>query len=146
MGCGEAKSKKDAQGKAAEMFCNLLVENGLLDKKELPSGAGGDQNLAATGTLSGGNVAQPLMRPPAPPLVSPPPLLQRPNLQQQPFATGKFRHKCHFSQHCMCRSTCSSPTPVQWTPLPPPAPHGCSPGPLSLFHGALSCRQLRRSA
>ena len=37
IGCGEARSKKDAQGKAAEMLCNLLTKNGMLDPKTLPS-------------------------------------------------------------------------------------------------------------
>lgn len=70
MGCGEAKGKEDAQEKAAEMFCNLLVENGLVDKKEL-SGERVEQNSAITGTPSGGYFPQP--RPPAPPHFVPPP-------------------------------------------------------------------------
>lgn len=73
MGCGEAKSKEDAQEKAAEMFCNLLVENGLVDKKEL-SGDSVKQNLAITGTPSGGYFPPP--RPPAPSHFLPPPLHQ----------------------------------------------------------------------
>ena len=37
IGCGEARNKKDAQGKAAEMLCNILSKNGMLDPKSLPS-------------------------------------------------------------------------------------------------------------
>lgn len=79
MGCGEAKSKKDAQGKAAEMFCNLLVENGLVDRKELPSGGGGEHTN--TGTPPGSTL--PLLRPP------PPPQQLQSNFQQQSFRPGK---------------------------------------------------------
>lgn len=71
MGCGEGKGREDAQEKAAEMFCNLLVENGLVDKKEL-SGERVEQNSAITGTPSGGYFPPP--RPPAPsPFVPLPP-------------------------------------------------------------------------
>lgn len=90
MGCGEAKSKKDAQGKAAEMFCNLLAENGLLDKKELPSGEGAEQNLAVTGISSGGGFPPP--RPPAPSHFPPPPPHQ-------------FQSNFQFSFRCLLRVT-----------------------------------------
>lgn len=37
IGCGEARSKKDAQGIAAKMFCQFLVEQGLIDPSTLPA-------------------------------------------------------------------------------------------------------------
>ena len=85
MGCGEARSKKDAQGKAAEMFCNLLAEKGLVDRRELPpsGGAGAEEkHLPNTETPSGGNFPPP--RPPGPSHYPPPPPhpLQS-NFQQQ---------------------------------------------------------------
>ena len=37
IGCGEARSKKEAQGIAAKMFCQFLVEQGLIDASTLPA-------------------------------------------------------------------------------------------------------------
>lgn len=37
IGYGEARSKKDAQGLAAKVFCKFLVEQGLIDPQTLPA-------------------------------------------------------------------------------------------------------------
>ena len=37
IGCGEARSKKEAQGIAAKMFCQFLVERELIDPSTLPT-------------------------------------------------------------------------------------------------------------
>lgn len=37
IGCGEARSKKEAQGIAAKIFCQFLVEQGLIDSSTLPA-------------------------------------------------------------------------------------------------------------
>lgn len=37
IGCGEAGSKKEAQGIAAKTFCSFLVEQGLVDRSTLPA-------------------------------------------------------------------------------------------------------------
>ena len=37
IGSGEARNKKEAQGLAAQQFCQFLVENGLIDPSTLPS-------------------------------------------------------------------------------------------------------------
>ena len=66
MGCGEAGSEEGSQEKAAEMFCNLLVEKGVIDRRELAGGGG--QNLVHIRTPGLGGQ---LPRPPVP--LRPPP-------------------------------------------------------------------------
>ena len=68
MGCGEARSKKEAQGKAAEMFCNLLAERGIVDPKMLPSS--GTQPILNIMTPTEGKFPQ---DPPGPSHYPPPP-------------------------------------------------------------------------
>lgn len=79
MGCGEAKSKKDAQGKAAEMFCNLLVEHGLIEKEELPTSGG-----QTTGTLTEANI--PPLFSNTPPSLTP---LNQQNIQSLSYGAGQ---------------------------------------------------------
>jgi ATP-dependent RNA helicase A len=81
MGCGEAGSEEGSQEKAAEMFCNLLVEKGIIDRRELEGGGG--PNLVHSGTPGLGDQ---LPRPPVPP--RPPPQATHysspTNFQQRP--------------------------------------------------------------
>lgn len=37
IGCGEARNKKDAQGLAAQLFCQFLVQSNLVDGASLPA-------------------------------------------------------------------------------------------------------------
>lgn len=118
MGCGEAKSKEDAQEKAAEMFCNLLVENGLVDKKEL-SGDSVKQNLAITGTPSGGYFPPP--RPPAPSHFLPPPPHQ--------FQSNFYSNMGLLTGNCL--STSAQPRQHSSHPSLPPPPLAAHPSPSS---------------
>ena len=91
MGCGEAGSEEGSQEKAAEMFCNLLVEKGIIDRRELAGGGG--QNLVY-GRTPGLGVQLP--RPPVPP--RPPPQATHYNspinFQQRPRGFSKMIIGC----------------------------------------------------
>lgn len=118
MGCGEAKTKEDAEEKAAEMFCNLLVENGLVDKKELFGDSGG-QNLAITGTPSGGHFPPP--RPPAPShFTLPPPHQFQSNFHNNMSLDGSFTPVSIQPSHTIPVHRLPSPLPLWlFTPAPP---------------------------
>ena len=74
MACGEAGSREEAEGRAAEMFCNLLVEKGVVDRREI------EGNLVPSGPPP---VRGPIIRPPVPP--APLPAAQYPHNSPQPL-------------------------------------------------------------
>ena len=124
MGCGEARSKKDAQGKAAEMFCNLLAEKGLVDRRELPpSGGAEEKNLPNTETPSGGNFPPPT--PPGPSHYPPPPShpLQSNFQQQLHVQPGKHKRTGIGKQIATCYHNSALPLNVCHFPSPSAAPH-----------------------
>lgn len=136
MGCGEAGSKEEAQGKAAEMFCNLLVEKRVVDRRELTGGSGG-QNLVPAGV--GGQ----FFRPPAPPRLPPPTNHYNSNFQQNSRGCGKSQNRS--SLHWLSFLPSPSPShPVYSSAFSPSFPNGCSSRPLPLINWFIPCLQLRR--